>query len=122
RTLMAQAAGTIKKISLELGGNAPFLVFDDADIDKAIEGALIAKYRNSGQSCVAANRILVQDNIYEQFSTKLAASVNKLKAGNGLDKGVNVGPLINPAGLKKVESHVKDAVNKGAKILTGGKV
>ena len=122
RTLMAQAAGTIKKISLELGGNAPFLVFDDADIDKAVEGAIIAKYRNSGQSCVAANRILVQDNIYEDFSTKLAESVNKLKAGNGLDKGVNVGPLINPAGLKKVESHVKDAVNKGAKILTGGKV
>lgn len=122
RTLMAQAAGTIKKISLELGGNAPFLVFDDADIDKAIEGAIIAKYRNSGQSCVAANRLLVQDNIYDEFSAKLAESVNKLKAGNGMDKGVNVGPLINRAGLKKVESHIKDAVNKGAKILTGGKV
>jgi succinate-semialdehyde dehydrogenase/glutarate-semialdehyde dehydrogenase len=122
RTLMAQAAGTIKKISLELGGNAPFLVFDDADIDKAIEGAITAKYRNSGQSCVAANRFLVQDKVYEEFSTKLAESVGKLKTGNGLDKGVNIGPLINSAGLRKVEAHVKDAVNKGAKILTGGTV
>lgn len=122
RTLMAQAAGTIKKISLELGGNAPFLVFDDADIDKAIEGAMVAKYRNSGQSCVAANRFLVQDKVFEEFSTKLTTAVNKLKTGNGLDKGINIGPLINTAGLRKVETHVKDAVNKGAKILTGGKV
>src|SRR5690606_22240936 len=98
-----------------LGGNAPFLVFDDADIDKAIEGAITAKYRNSGQSCVAANRFLVQDKIYEEFSIKLAESVSKLKTGNGLDKGVNIGPLINSAGLRKVEAHVKDAVNKGAK-------
>lgn len=122
RTLMAQAAETIKKVSLELGGNAPFLVFDDADIDKAVEGAIVAKYRNSGQSCVAANRILVQDEIFEEFSTKLVEAVNKLKTGNGLDKGVNIGPLINSSSLRKVENHVKDAVNKGAKILTGGKV
>lgn len=122
RTLMAQAAETIKKISLELGGNAPFIVFEDADINKAVEGAIIAKYRNSGQSCVAANRFLVQDKIYEEFSTKLAEAVSKLKTGNGLDKGINIGPLINESGLKKVEEHVRDAVNKGAKILTGGKV
>src|SRR5690606_26767644 len=103
-----------KKVSLELGGNAPFLVFDDADIDKAVEGAIVAKYRNSGQSCVAANRILVQDKIFEEFSTKLATAVNKLKTGNGLDKDVNIGPLINSSSLRKVENHVKDAVNKGA--------
>lgn len=122
RTLMAQASESIKKISLELGGNAPFIVFDDADIDKAVEGAIIAKYRNSGQSCVAANRFLVQDKVLKEFSTKLAEAVSKLKTGNGLDKGVSIGPLINEAGLKKVEEHVRDAVNKGAKILTGGKL
>ncbi len=122
RTLMAQAADTIKKISLELGGNAPFLVFDDADIEKAVEGAIIAKFRNSGQSCVATNRFLVQDQVFEEFSTKLAEAVIKLKTGNGLDKNMDIGPLINESGLKKVKEHVRDAVNKGAKIITGGKV
>lgn len=121
RNLMAQAASTIKNISLELGGNAPFIVFDDADIEQAVEGALIAKYRNSGQTCVAANRFLVQDKIFEEFARKLSAAIKGLKTGNGLKESVKVGPLINEAGLNKVKEHVRDAVNKGAKILTGGK-
>lgn len=121
RTLMAQASETIKKVSLELGGNAPFLVFDDADIEAAVKGALIAKFRNSGQSCVAANRFLIQDGIFEEFSSRLAEEVSNLKVGNGLEEDVSVGPVINIAGLRKVEAHVRDAVNKGAKILTGGK-
>lgn len=122
RSLMAQAAKTIKKVSLELGGNAPFIVFDDADADAAVKGAITAKFRNSGQTCVAVNRFYVQEGIFDQFTKKLTAAVKKLQLGNGLDEGVQVGPLINQAGLDKVERHVKDAINRGAKLLTGGKV
>ena len=121
RTLMAQSAETIKKVSLELGGNAPFLVFDDADIDAAVEGATISKYRNAGQTCVCTNRFYVQASVYEEFVQKLCASVEKLKVGNGLQAGVQVGPLIDEAGVAKVEEHLADAVSKGARILTGGK-
>ena len=122
RVLMGQAAGTIKKVSMELGGNAPFLVFEDANLQDAVQGVLTAKFRNSGQTCVAANRILVQDNIYEAFSTLLVQEVKKLKSGNGLDKNVQIGPLINPSGLEKVQEHIADAIKKGAIIRTGGKV
>jgi len=122
RTLMAQAAGTIKKVSLELGGNAPFLVFDDADLDAAVTGAITGKFRNSGQTCVAVNRFFVQDKVFDRFAKKLTTAVKKLKVGNGLDEGVQVGPLINQDGLDKVKAHVKDAVADGAKLLTGGKV
>ncbi|MAY62825.1 MAG: succinate-semialdehyde dehydrogenase (NADP(+)) [Rhizobiales bacterium] len=121
RILMKQCAHDIKKLSLELGGNAPFLVFDDADLDKAVEGAMIAKYRNSGQTCVCANRIYVQSGIADAFAEKLAAATSKLKVGNGMDDGVQIGPLIDEAGIEKVEDHVKDAVSKGAKVVTGGK-
>ncbi len=121
RTLMEQAASTIKKVSFELGGNAPFLVFDDADVDAAVEGAIAAKFRNAGQTCVSINRFLVQDGVYESFSEKLAEATAKLKVGNGLDEGVKVGPLINEDGLKKVKEHVQDALDKGAKLKTGGK-
>ncbi|MEH6306126.1 NAD-dependent succinate-semialdehyde dehydrogenase [Olivibacter sp. CPCC 100613] len=121
KTLMQQAASTIKKVSLELGGNAPFIVFDDANIKSAVKGAIASKFRNSGQTCVAVNRFLVQDAVYETFATQITKAVADLKVGNGLDKGVEVGPLINENGLKKVEDHVKDAVQKGAIILTGGK-
>ncbi|NGM63083.1 NAD-dependent succinate-semialdehyde dehydrogenase [Sphingobacterium sp. SGG-5] len=121
RSLMEQAAGTIKRVSFELGGNAPFLVFDDADIDKAIAGAIAGKFRNSGQTCVAVNRFYVQEGIYSAFADKLTAAVKKLKVGDGLKKGVQVGPLINPAGLEKVQEHVQDAVDKGAVVKTGGK-
>lgn len=118
--LMAQASETIKKVSFELGGNAPFIVFDDADLDKAVEGAIIAKFRNSGQTCVAANRFLVHDKVFEKFADKMTTAVNSLKTGNGLKKDVQVGPLINKKGREKVEQHVADAVKKGAKLLTGG--
>jgi len=121
RILMEQAAGTIKKVSLELGGNAPFLVFDDADLDEAVKGALIAKFRNSGQTCVAANRFLVQDSIFDAFAKKLVAAVAKLKTGDGMEKDVQVGPLINQQGLEKVEKHIEDALEKGATLLQGGK-
>src|SRR5574343_2098497 len=120
RLLMAQCAPTIKKLSLELGGNAPFIVFDDADIDAAVDGALLAKYRNTGQTCVCANRILVQSGVYEAFAAKLAAKVATLKVGPGSEAGVVQGPLINAAGLGKVEDHVADAVAKGARVLCGG--
>ena len=120
RLLMAQCAPTIKKLSLELGGNAPFIVFDDADVDAAVDGALIAKYRNTGQTCVCANRILVQDGVYEEFATKLAARVGGLKVGAGNEEGVVQGPLIDAAGLAKVEAHVADALAKGARVLCGG--
>jgi succinate-semialdehyde dehydrogenase/glutarate-semialdehyde dehydrogenase len=120
RLLMAQSAPTIKKLSLELGGNAPFIVFDDADVDAAVDGALIAKYRNTGQTCVCANRILVQDGIYEEFAHKLAARVGPLKVGAGSEDGVVQGPLIDGAGLAKVEAHVADALAKGARVLCGG--
>ncbi|MDR3373420.1 MAG: aldehyde dehydrogenase family protein, partial [Ancalomicrobiaceae bacterium] len=121
RILMRQCAHDIKKLSLELGGNAPFLVFDDADIDKAVDGALIAKYRNSGQTCVCANRIYVQRGIVEAFSERLAAATAALTVGDGATAGVSIGPLIDAEGLAKVEDHVTDALAKGAKILTGGK-
>jgi succinate-semialdehyde dehydrogenase/glutarate-semialdehyde dehydrogenase len=120
RLLMAQSAPTIKKLSLELGGNAPFIVFDDADVDAAVDGALIAKYRNTGQTCVCANRILVQAGVYEEFAGKLAARVNQLKVGAGSEEGVVQGPLIDAAGLAKVEAHVADAVALGARVLCGG--
>ena len=121
RLLMAQCAPTLKKISLELGGNAPFIVFDDADVDAAVAGAMASKYRNAGQTCVCANRLLVQAGIYEVFAQKLAAEVGKLKVGAGTTAGVNQGPLIDAQALAKVEAHVADAVAQGARILTGGK-
>ncbi len=120
RILMRQCAHDIKKLSLELGGNAPFIVFDDADLDKAVEGALIAKYRNSGQTCVCANRIYVQRSVLESFAAKLAAATAALRVGDGAEAGVNIGPLIDKAGLAKVEEHVADALAKGARVLTGG--
>jgi succinate-semialdehyde dehydrogenase / glutarate-semialdehyde dehydrogenase len=119
--LMKQSADTIKKVSLELGGNAPFLVFDDADIDAAVEGAMISKYRNNGQTCVCANRILVQDGVYDTFAAKLAEKVRALKVGRGTEAGVNIGPLIDENAVAKVEEHIKDAVSKGARIVVGGK-
>jgi succinate-semialdehyde dehydrogenase/glutarate-semialdehyde dehydrogenase len=121
RLLMAQCAPTIKKLSLELGGNAPFIVFDDADVDAAVEGALIAKYRNTGQTCVCANRFLVQNGIYDTFAEKLSARVAQLKVGSGFEEGVMQGPLIEASAVDKVEAHVADAVAHGARILTGGK-
>jgi len=121
RLLMAQCAPTIKKVSLELGGNAPFIVFDDADLDAAVEGALASKYRNTGQTCVCANRLLVQDGIYDAFAVKLAARVKALRVGGGLEEGVVQGPLIDAQALAKVEEHVADALAKGAKVLTGGR-
>jgi len=119
--LYKQSAPTIKKLGLELGGNAPFIVFDDADLDAAVDGALIAKFRNNGQTCVCANRIYVQDGIYDVFAKKLANAVGSLKTGNGFDEGVMLGPLIDQAALDKVEEHVTDAVGKGAKVLRGGR-
>jgi len=119
--LYRQSAPTIKKLGLELGGNAPFIVFDDADLDAAVEGALIAKFRNNGQTCVCANRIYVQDAVYDAFAEKLATAVGKLKTGNGMDEGVILGPLIDKSALAKVEEHVADAVAKGAKVMLGGK-
>ena len=121
RLLMAQCAPTIKKLALELGGNAPFIVFDDADVDAAVEGALIAKYRNTGQTCVCANRFLVQAGVYEAFAQKLAARVATLQVGPGSEPGVVQGPLIDTAGLEKVEAHLADAVAHGARVLTGGR-
>ncbi|MFZ0572669.1 MAG: NAD-dependent succinate-semialdehyde dehydrogenase [Rhodomicrobium sp.] len=121
KILMEQSASTVKKVSLELGGNAPFIVFDDADLDRAVEGAIASKFRNMGQTCVCANRILVQDGIYDVFAAKLAEAVSKMKVGPGNEEGVVQGPLINEAGLAKVEAHVADALAKGAQALTGGK-
>jgi hypothetical protein len=121
RLLMAQCAPTIKKLSLELGGNAPFIVFDDADIAAAVEGAIIAKYRNTGQTCVCANRLLVQDGVYDRFVEQLARRVQSLKVGPGSEEGVAQGPLIDAAALAKVEAHIADAVGKGARVLTGGR-
>src|SRR4051812_35962461 len=119
--LLAQCAPTIKKTSMELGGNAPFIVFDDADLDAAVQGAMASKYRNTGQTCVCANRILVQDGVYDAFAAKLKAAVEALKVGDGMEPGVTQGPLINADAVKKVEEHVADALQKGAKVLTGGK-
>jgi succinate-semialdehyde dehydrogenase/glutarate-semialdehyde dehydrogenase len=121
RTLMAQCAGSVKRISLELGGNAPFIVFDDADVDQAVQGAMISKYRNSGQTCVCANRLFVQAGVYDEFSEKLVAAVETLKVGSGLDPDVQQGPLIDAAALAKVSHHIDDAISKGAKLLVGGK-
>lgn len=121
RILMRQCAGTIKKLSLELGGNAPFIVFDDADLDSAVDGALASKYRNAGQTCVCANRLYVQAGVYDAFLEKLAAKVATLKVGNGFESGVNVGPLIEAAAIEKVETHVADALALGARLVTGGK-
>jgi succinate-semialdehyde dehydrogenase/glutarate-semialdehyde dehydrogenase len=120
RLLMQQCAPTIKKLSLELGGNAPFIVFDDADLDAAVEGAIASKYRNAGQTCVCANRIYVQDGVYDKFADKLVAAVRKLKVGNGAEAGVTQGPLIDDKAVKKVEQHVADAVSKGGRLLLGG--
>ncbi len=119
RILMKQCAPTIKKMSLELGGNAPFIVFDDADIDSAVEGAMISKYRNAGQTCVCANRLYVQDKVYDQFVEKLAAKVAAIRVGNGFEAGVSQGPLIDEGAFAKVESHVADALAKGARLVTG---
>ncbi|MFZ3129063.1 MAG: NAD-dependent succinate-semialdehyde dehydrogenase, partial [Rhodoferax sp.] len=121
RILMAQSAPTVKKLALELGGNAPFLVFDDADIDSAVEGAFASKYRNAGQTCVCSNRFYVQEGVYDQFVEKFAAKVRTAKVGNGFEDGVNQGPLIEEAALEKVQRHVDDAVAKGGKVLVGGK-
>jgi len=118
--LMQASAPTLKKLSLELGGNAPFIVFDDADLDAAVEGAIISKYRNAGQTCVCANRIYVQAGIYDAFAEKFAAAVQKLKVGSGIDAGVEIGPLIDLKAVEKVESHLKDALAKGGKLLLGG--
>jgi succinate-semialdehyde dehydrogenase/glutarate-semialdehyde dehydrogenase len=121
RVLMKQCSDTIKKLSLELGGNAPFIVFDDADIDAAVEGALASKYRNAGQTCVCANRIYVQDGVYDKFAAKLTEKVKAFKVGAGTEPGVVIGPLIDENGVKKAEEHVADAVGKGAKVVLGGK-
>ncbi|MFT4184110.1 MAG: NADP-dependent succinate-semialdehyde dehydrogenase [Rhizobium sp.] len=118
--LYKQSAPTIKKLGLELGGNAPFIVFDDADLDAAVEGALIAKFRNNGQTCVCANRLYVQDGVYDAFAEKLSKAVGSLKTGNGFDEGINLGPLIDEAALAKVEEHVADALSKGGRVVAGG--
>ncbi|MGB6668913.1 MAG: NADP-dependent succinate-semialdehyde dehydrogenase [Candidatus Acidiferrum sp.] len=120
KILMAQCAGTLKKLSLELGGNAPFIVFEDADLDAAIEGAIASKYRNTGQTCVCTNRFLVQDAVYDTFASKLVSAVGKLKPAPGLEAGATQGPLIDDAAVEKVESHIRDAQSKGAKLLAGG--
>ena len=121
KLLMRQCSDTLKKLSLELGGNAPFIVFEDADLDAAVEGLMISKYRNSGQTCVCTNRTLVHESVYDEFAKKLAVKVSELKVGNGFDEGVAQGPLINMAAVEKVEEHIKDAVDKGAEVLVGGK-
>jgi succinate-semialdehyde dehydrogenase/glutarate-semialdehyde dehydrogenase len=121
RQLMAQCAPTVKKLGLELGGNAPFIVFDDADLDKAVQGAIASKYRNAGQTCVCANRIYVQKGVYGAFAEKLLAEVRKMKVGAGTEEGVTTGPLINKAAVAKVEEHVADALDHGAKVLLGGR-
>lgn len=121
KLLMRQCADTVKKLSLELGGNAPFIVFDDADLDAAVEGAMISKYRNAGQTCVCANRVLVQEGVYEAFAAKLAASVTALKVGPGTDPDSRQGPLINDQAVEKVEAHVADAIAQGARVVVGGK-
>jgi len=122
KQLMAQCAGTVKKLSLELGGNAPFIVFDDADLDAAVDGAIASKYRNTGQTCICTNRLLIQDGIYDAFAERLSQAVReKLKVGNGLEPGVGQGPLIDMAAVEKVETHIADAVSKGARVLLGGK-
>jgi succinate-semialdehyde dehydrogenase / glutarate-semialdehyde dehydrogenase len=121
KLLMRQCAATVKKVSLELGGNAPFIVFDDADLDAAVAGAMLSKFRNMGQTCVCANRLFVQDKVYDAFAQKLAAATASLKVGDGLGDGIMQGPLINMEAVEKVERLIKDATSKGAKVATGGK-
>ena len=121
RQLMAECAHDIKKVSLELGGNAPFIVFDDADLDAAVDGAIISKYRNNGQTCVCANRLYIQDSVYDAFVEKLKVAVAKLKIGNGLEDGTTTGPLIDDKAVAKVQEHIADAISKGAKVVSGGK-
>ena len=121
KLLMKQSAETVKKVGMELGGNAPFIVFDDADLDAAVEGAIASKYRNAGQTCVCANRLYVQEGVYDEFASKLAEAVKKMKVGNGMEEGVAQGPLIDQAAVEKVEEHIADAVSKGAEIVVGGK-
>jgi succinate-semialdehyde dehydrogenase/glutarate-semialdehyde dehydrogenase len=121
RLLMAQSAPSVKKVTLELGGNAPFIVFDDADLDAAVEGAIASKYRNNGQTCVCTNRFYVHDRVYDAFAQKLAEAVGKLQVGHGTENGVTLGPLIDEAAVKKVEAHIADAVGKGASVVAGGK-
>ena len=120
KILMEQCASTVKKVGMELGGNAPFIVFDDADLDAAVAGAMASKYRNAGQTCVCANRLLVQDGVYDAFAEKLAGAVGKMKVGNGVEDGVTTGPLINKAAVDKVLEHIQDAVSKGASVVSGG--
>jgi succinate-semialdehyde dehydrogenase/glutarate-semialdehyde dehydrogenase len=120
RILMQQCAPTIKKMSLELGGNAPFIVFDDADLDSAVDGAMVSKYRNAGQTCVCANRLYVQDGVYDAFVAKLAEKSKGIRVGNGFEAGVNQGPLIDGQAMAKVEAHVADALAKGARLVVGG--
>ena len=120
KLLMKQCAGTVKKTSMELGGNAPFIVFNDADLDEAVQGAMVSKFRNTGQTCVCANRLLVQDGVYEEFSQKLAVEVEKMRVGDGLKGETEQGPMIDIAAVEKVEEHIQDAVSKGAKVISGG--
>lgn len=120
RLLIGQCADTVKKVSMELGGNAPFIVFDDADLDEAVEGAMLSKFRNAGQTCVCANRIYVQDSVYDLFAEKLAVAARKLVLGNGVEQGVTQGPMIDEAAVRKVEEHIGDALEKGARLVTGG--
>ena len=120
KLLMSQCAATVKKVSLELGGNAPFIVFDDADLDAAVVGAMASKYRNAGQTCVCANRILVQDGIHDAFAAKMAEAVDAIEVGNGLEDGIHQGPLIDMRAVEKVEQHIADATSKGAKLAAGG--
>ena len=120
KLLMSQCAATVKKVSLELGGNAPFIVFDDADVDAAVAGAMASKYRNAGQTCVCANRLLIQDGIYDAFAAKLAEAADALKVGNGLEDGTQQGPLIDMRAIDKVEEHIADATSKGARVAAGG--
>lgn len=121
KTLLAQCAATVKKVSMELGGNAPFIIFDDADLDEAVKGVMASKFRNAGQTCVCANRIFVHDDVYDAFAERLAAAVNALKIGSGVEAGITIGPLIDDAAVEKVEQHIKDATAKGASIYFGGK-
>ncbi len=118
--LLQQAAGTVKKVSMELGGNAPFIVFDDADLDRAVAGAMLAKFRNSGQTCICTNRFLVQDGIYDAFAERMAEAANRLKVGDGTQNGVAQGPLIDMAAVEKTEEHIRDAVAKGGRVIAGG--
>ncbi|USK36564.1 NAD-dependent succinate-semialdehyde dehydrogenase (plasmid) [Bacillus sp. F19] len=120
KLLIRQSADTVKNVSLELGGHAPLIIFDDADIEKAVQGAIASKYRNAGQTCICVNRIYAQSNVYDKFIAAYKEAVSKLKVGNGLEKGIDIGPMINKAGYEKVEKHVQDAINKGAEVVIGG--